>query len=57
VILDVGSTTTAIAEALTARRDPRDVTVVVNALNVVLRLEAAADGTKLGEVEVARLSP
>ena len=43
VILDVGSTTTAIAEALMARRDLRDVTVVTNALNVALRLEAASD--------------
>jgi DeoR family transcriptional regulator of aga operon len=43
VILDVGSTTTAIAEALMARRDLRDVTVVTNALNVALRLEQAAD--------------
>lgn len=43
VLLDVGSTTTAIAEALIARRDLHDVTVVTNALNVALRLEAAAD--------------
>lgn len=43
VLLDVGSTTTAIAEALIARRDLQDVTVVTNALNVALRLEQAAD--------------
>lgn len=43
VLLDVGSTTTAIAEALVRRTDLRDVTVVTNALNVALSLEAAAD--------------
>jgi DeoR family transcriptional regulator of aga operon len=43
VLLDVGSTTTAIAEALIARRDIRDLTVVTSALNVALRLEQAAD--------------
>ncbi len=43
VVLDVGSTTTAIAEALMLRRDLRDVTIVTNALNVAMRLEAASD--------------
>ncbi len=43
VLLDVGSTTTAITEALIQRRDLRDVTVVTNALNVALALERAAD--------------
>lgn len=43
VILDVGSTTTAIALELVARRDLRDVTVVTNGLNVALALEPAAD--------------
>lgn len=43
VLLDVGSTTTAIAGALVARQDLHDVTVVTNALNVALRLEQASD--------------
>lgn len=43
VILDVGSTTTAIALELVARRDLHDVTVVTNGLNVALALEPAAD--------------
>jgi DeoR family transcriptional regulator of aga operon len=43
VILDVGSTTTAIALELVARRDLHDVTVVTNGLNVALTLEPAAD--------------
>lgn len=42
VILDVGSTTTAIALALVARRDLHDVTVVTNGLNVALALEPAS---------------
>ena len=43
VILDVGSTTTAIALELVARRDLQDVTVVTNGLNVALALEPASD--------------
>lgn len=43
VLIDVGSTTTAIADALVQRRDLRDVTVVTNSLNVALALEPAAD--------------
>ncbi len=42
VILDVGTTTTAIARALVNRTDLRDVTVFTNALNVALELERAA---------------
>lgn len=42
VILDVGTTTTAIARALVNRGDLRDVTVFTNALNVALELERAA---------------
>jgi DeoR family transcriptional regulator, aga operon transcriptional repressor len=40
VILDVGTTTTAVARALSARTDLRDVTVFTNALNVALELES-----------------
>lgn len=43
VILDVGSTTTAVARELVARRDLHDVTVVTNGLNVALALEPASD--------------
>lgn len=42
VILDVGTTTTAIARALVARTELRNVTVFTNALNVALELERAA---------------
>jgi len=42
VILDVGSTTTAIAQELVGRVDLSDVTVVTNALNIALLLEPAA---------------
>jgi DeoR family transcriptional regulator of aga operon len=42
VLLDVGSTTTAIAQALVARTELSDVTVVTNALNIALLLEPAA---------------
>ncbi|MGE3811876.1 MAG: DeoR/GlpR family DNA-binding transcription regulator [Candidatus Nanopelagicales bacterium] len=42
VLLDVGSTTTAIAQALVARAELSDVTVVTNALNIALLLEPAA---------------
>jgi DeoR family transcriptional regulator of aga operon len=42
VILDVGTTTTAIARALVLRTDLRDVTVVTNGLNIALELEPAA---------------
>ena len=41
VLLDVGTTTTAIARALLARTELRDVTVFTNALNVALELERA----------------
>lgn len=41
VILDVGTTTTAIARALVLRADLRDVTVVTNGLNIALELERA----------------
>ena len=42
VILDVGTTTTAVARALVARHELRDVTVFTNGLNIALELEAAA---------------
>jgi DeoR family transcriptional regulator of aga operon len=42
VILDVGTTTTAVARALVLRTDLRDVTVVTNGLNIALELEPAA---------------
>jgi DeoR family transcriptional regulator of aga operon len=41
VLLDVGTTTTAVARALITRSDLRDVTVVTTALTVALELEAA----------------
>lgn len=41
VVLDVGTTTTAIAEALAARTDLEQVTVITNGLKVALELEAA----------------
>ena len=41
VLLDVGTTTTAIARALVARADLREVTVVTNGLTVALVLERA----------------
>jgi DeoR family transcriptional regulator, aga operon transcriptional repressor len=41
VLLDVGTTTTAVARALIARTDLRDVTVFTPALNVALELERA----------------
>jgi DeoR family transcriptional regulator of aga operon len=41
VLLDVGTTTTAIARALVARGELRDVTVVTNGLTVALELEPA----------------
>ncbi|MCJ1682010.1 DeoR/GlpR family DNA-binding transcription regulator [Rathayibacter sp. VKM Ac-2928] len=41
VILDVGTTTLAIAHALVARDDLRDVTVVTNGLSIALALEPA----------------
>jgi DeoR family transcriptional regulator, aga operon transcriptional repressor len=41
VVIDVGTTTTAVARALVARSDLRDVTVMTNALNVALELERA----------------
>ena len=43
VVLDVGSTTTAIALELVARRDLHDVTIVTSGLNVALALEPASD--------------
>jgi DeoR family transcriptional regulator, aga operon transcriptional repressor len=42
VILDVGTTTTAIARALLLRNDLRDVTVITSGLNIALELERAA---------------
>lgn len=41
VLLDVGSTTTAVARALVARTDLEQVTVVTNGLNIALELEPA----------------
>jgi DeoR family transcriptional regulator, aga operon transcriptional repressor len=41
VILDVGSTTTAVARALVARTELRNVSVFTNALNIALELEPA----------------
>lgn len=41
VLLDVGTTTTAVARALLARTELRDVTVFTTALNVALELERA----------------
>jgi DeoR family transcriptional regulator of aga operon len=41
VLLDVGTTTTAVARALIARSELRDVTVFTTALNVALELERA----------------
>ena len=41
VLLDVGSTTTAVARALIARTELHDVTVFTTALNVALELEEA----------------
>jgi DeoR family transcriptional regulator of aga operon len=43
VVLDVGSTTTAIALELVARRDLHDVTIVTSGLNVAMALEPASD--------------
>ena len=40
VVLDVGTTTTAIATALLARDDLRNVVIITNALNIALALEA-----------------
>jgi DeoR family transcriptional regulator of aga operon len=42
VILDVGTTTTAIARALMDRAELRDLTVITNALNIALELEGAS---------------
>jgi DeoR family transcriptional regulator of aga operon len=41
VLLDVGTTTTAVARALVARADLRDVTVITSGLRVALELERA----------------
>lgn len=41
VILDVGTTTTAIARALVAREELENVVVITNALNIALELEAS----------------
>jgi DeoR family transcriptional regulator of aga operon len=41
VIMDVGTTTTAIARALIARSELREVTVFTNALNIAMELEVA----------------
>ena len=43
VLLDVGSTTTAIAEEIVARTDMRDLTVFTNSLTIAFELEKAAD--------------
>src|SRR6202012_5984274 len=40
IILDVGTTTSAIASALADRVDLRDVVIVTNALNIAIELEA-----------------
>lgn len=42
VILDVGTTTTAVARALIARDDLHDVVVFTNALNIAIELESVA---------------
>jgi DeoR family transcriptional regulator of aga operon len=42
VMLDVGTTTTAVARALLHRTELEDVTVVTNAINIALELEQAA---------------
>jgi DeoR family transcriptional regulator of aga operon len=42
VMLDVGTTTTAVARALLQRTELQDVTVVTNAINIALELEQAA---------------
>ncbi|HEX3678957.1 MAG TPA: DeoR/GlpR family DNA-binding transcription regulator [Galbitalea sp.] len=41
IVLDVGTTTTAIATALVARTELRDVVVITNALNIAVALESA----------------
>lgn len=41
IVLDVGTTTTAIARAMLARDDLEDVVVITNALNIALALEPA----------------
>src|SRR5215831_4471392 len=41
VILDVGTTTTAVARALVQRKDLYDVVIFTNALNIALALEPA----------------
>jgi len=41
IVLDVGTTTTAVALALLERTDLRDVVVITNALNIAMLLEAA----------------
>lgn len=43
VMIDVGTTTTAVARALLHRSDLKDVTVFTNALNIALEMEAGAD--------------
>jgi DeoR family transcriptional regulator of aga operon len=43
VLLDVGTTTTAVAEALVARTELRDVTVVTSGLKIALALERAGE--------------
>lgn len=43
VLLDVGTTTAAIAQELVARTDLRDLTVITNGLTIALALEAALD--------------
>jgi DeoR family transcriptional regulator, aga operon transcriptional repressor len=41
IVLDVGTTTTAIATALIARTELRDIVVITNALNIAVALESA----------------
>jgi DeoR family transcriptional regulator of aga operon len=47
VLLDVGTTTAAVARAIVARDELRDVTVITNGLTIALELEAA-----IGRIEV-----
>jgi len=44
IILDVGTTTTAVARALAVRADLDQITVITNGLNIALQLEAAMPG-------------
>ena len=46
VVLDVGTTTTAVARALVQRSDLESVTVVTNGLTIATELEAALTGSR-----------